>query len=86
MVKGLIGGYVLMGVVVVFRVIWDYFEDNIFWCGLMSYVYFIFCVVVYFVIQVYQDDGFIECLEVMGVLFVQMFEWFVDKYDVIGDI
>lgn len=50
MVKGLMCGYVLFGVVVVCKPIVDYFENHFFVCGLIYSGHFVGCVVVLVII------------------------------------
>lgn len=86
LVKGFIGVYLLLGVVVLLVEVYVCFVDWMFYIGFIYCGYLLVCVVGFVVVCVYEDEQLIECLCWFGVVMFDEFCVMQVCYLVIGDV
>jgi len=84
--KGLTGGYVPLGVVVVSTEIADYFEDKMLSCGLTFSGHTLCVATASAVIDIYKDENLIEKSAKMGEYVGKRLNELKDKHPSIGDV
>jgi taurine--2-oxoglutarate transaminase len=84
--KGLTGGYVPGGAVVVSDRIARHFEKEILLCGLTSYGHPLVCAATVAAIEAYREEKLVERTAKMGLLLRERFQTFRENRPYIGDV
>lgn len=84
--KGITGGYVPLGGVIVSRDIAEYFDDNILWCGLTYNGHPLGCAAAIAAIQVYKEENIMENVRKSGAVLGEELEKLKIKHPSVGDV
>lgn len=86
MAKGITSGYIPMGAVVVSEEISQFFNDNMFWCGLTYSAHPLSCAAGIATIKVYEEDGLINNAAENGKYLGERLEDLKTQHTSIGDV
>lgn len=86
MAKGVNSGYVPLGVVAVSKVIADFFEDKMLYCGLTYSGHPLACAAAVATIEAYQEEKIIENSAAMGKVMAEELQIIKGKHPGVGDV
>ncbi|MDA8188475.1 MAG: aminotransferase class III-fold pyridoxal phosphate-dependent enzyme [Dehalococcoidales bacterium] len=84
--KGLTGGYLPLGAVIVNARLAQHFEDNFLWCGLTYSMHPLCCAAGVAAVEIYRDEGIIERSQRLGELLMAGLQGLKEKHRSIGDV
>jgi len=86
MAKGVTQGYVPLGAIVVSRKIADYFENEMFWCGLTYSGHPLACAAGIATVKIYEEENLVENSARMGEKLKEGLERLKEKHPSVGDV